>query len=449
MTRSMYRLPFLCTALLILVLIQAATCQAKEISVELVWKLGQAGWVEIEVEKGDYRLIVDTTILKFPAGSSLQVGWGGWAPVLRINHEEFQVFRGSVLEIKGINPGSLRVKTPGAQAAVYRGDLHLSWQNSHWQLVNRVDREDYLKGVVPIEMSNEWSNGGSEALKAQAVAARTFLVKHTENGKKTITDSPDIDQAYAGKLVEGEASAAVEATRGEILVDDQSRQPIEALYSSHSGGYTEDAKNVWGKSDINNVSHPDPYSQAVGGAANHWRFIVSAPVLGSAFGLGPVQNVELDKFPSGRVKSVRMEDGFGLSKTVTARTFVKKFYPFGQPIQKFAFLGSFFEVQKIAASRDPFEKSGLTVFLAFQESPASDLASLYPKEQGPLLSRILSSSLGPSADSQPFGVFIFDGRGWGHGVGMSQWGAYHMSQLGYNYKEILSFYYNNTLIRKI
>lgn len=249
--------------------------------------------------------------------------------------------------------------------------------------------------------------------------------------------------------MEGEASAAVEATRGEILVDDQSRQPIEALYSSHSGGYTEDAKNVWGKSDINNVSHPDPYSQAVGGAANHWRFIVSAPVLGSAFGLGPVQNVELDKFPSGRVKSVRMEDGFGLSKTVTARTFVKKFYPFGQPIQKFAFLGSFFEVQKIAASRDPFEKSGLTVFLAFQESPASDLASLYPKEQGPLLSRILSSSLGPSADSQPFGVFIFDGRGWGHGVGMSQWGAYHMSQLGYNYKEILSFYYNNTLIRKI
>ncbi|MFZ3131280.1 MAG: SpoIID/LytB domain-containing protein [Desulfosporosinus sp.] len=448
MTRIMYRLPFLCTALLILVLIQAATCQAQEISVELVWKLGQAGWVEIEVEKGDYRLIVDSTILKFPTGSGLQVGWGGWAPVLRINHEEFQVLRGSVLEIKGINSGSLRVKTPEDKAAVYRGDLHLSWQNSHWQLVNRVDREDYLKGVVPMEMSNEWSNGGSEALKAQAVAARTFLVKHTENGRKTITDSPDIDQAYAGKLVEGAASAAVEATRGEILVDDQSRQPIEALYSSHSGGYTEDAKNVWGKSDINNVSHPDPYSQAVGGAANHWRFIVSAPVLGSAFGLGPVQNVELDKFPSGRVKSVRMEDGCGLSKTVTARTFVKEFYPFGQPIQKFAFLGSLFEVQKIAASRDPFENSGLTVFLAAQGSLASDLASLYPKEQGPLLSRIFSSSLGPSTDSQPFGVFIFDGRGWGHGVGMSQWGAYHMSQLGYSYQEILSFYYNNTLISK-
>ena len=437
MTRIVFRLPFLCTALLILMLIQAKPCQAKEISVELVWKLGEAGWVEIKVEKGDYNLIVDTTTRKFPAGSSLQVGWGGWAPVLRINHEEFQVLRGSVLEIKGINSGSLSVKTPEDKAAVYRGDLHLSWQNSHWQLVNRVDSEDYLKGVVPIEMSNEWSNGGSEALKAQAIAARTFLVKHTENGKKAITDSPDIDQAYAGKLVEGEASAAVDATRGEILVDDQSRQPIEALYSSHSGGYTEDAKNVWGKSDINNVAHPDPYSQAVGGAANHWRFIVSAPVLGSTFGLGPVQNVELDKFPSGRVKSVRMEDGFGHSKTVTARTFVKKFYPFGQPIRKFAFLGSLFEAQKIATSRDSFRKSGITVFLGSPE-----------KEQGPLLSKIFSSSLGTSTDSQPFGVFIFEGRGWGHGVGMSQWGAYHMSQLGYSYKEILSFYYNNTLISK-
>jgi len=439
MTRMMcrLRLPFLCAALLILVLIQAKPCQAKEIAVELVWKLGQAGWVEITVEKGDYQLILDNTTRKFPVGSTLQVGWGGWGPVLRINHEDFQVLKGSVLEIKGINSESLSVKTPQDKAAVYRGDLQLSWQSSHWKLVNKVDSEDYLKGVVPTEMSNEWASGGSEALKAQAVAARTFLIKHTENGKKAITDSPDIDQAYAGKLVEGQASIAVDATQGEILVDDQSQKPIEALYSSHSGGYTEDAKNVWGNSDINNVSHPDPYSLGVGGAANQWRFIASAPVLGSTFGLGPVQKVELDKFPSGRVKSVRMVDESGKSKTVTARVFVKTFYPFGQPIQKFAFLGSFFEAERIATSQSSFKKSGLTVFLGALE-----------KEQGPLLSKIMSSSKGQSIDSQPFGVFIFEGRGWGHGVGMSQWGAYHMSQLGYSYQEILSFYYNKTLLSK-
>ncbi|HZK54422.1 MAG TPA: SpoIID/LytB domain-containing protein [Desulfosporosinus sp.] len=438
MIRITERLPFLCTVLLILMLIQVKPCQANEISVKLVWKLSQAGWLEIQVEQGDYQLIMDSTTLKLPEGSSLQVGWGGWAPIIRINHQAFQVLQGNNFKIKGVNSGSLSIKTPEDKAAVYRGDLNLSWQSGRWQVVNRVDSEDYLKGVVPTEMSNEWYKGGSEALKAQAVAARTFLVKHTEKGEKAITDSPDIDQAYAGKLVEGEASLAVEATRGEIIIDEQSKQPIEALYSSHSGGYTEDAKNVWGKSDSNNVSHPDPYSQSIGGAADQWRFIVSAPVLGANFGLGPVTKVELDKYTSGRVKSVRMEDGSGLTKTVTARTFVKKFYPFGQPIQKFAFLGSLFEARKIPTNKASNSKSGLSGFL-------SSLGS-QEIEQGPLLSKILSSAKGPSTDSQPFGVFVFDGRGWGHGVGMSQWGAYHMSQLGYTYKEILTFYYTNTQI---
>ena len=446
MLQIVYRVPFLCMAIFMLVLSQATPCQANEISVELVWKLGQATWVEIDVEQGDYQLIMDSTTRKFPTGSTLQVGWGSWAPILRINQEEYQVFTGSVLELRGNKPGSLRVKVPEGKDVVYRGGLQLNWQNSHWRLINRVDSEDYLKGVVPIEMSNEWSHGGLEALKAQAVAARTFLVKHTENGKKPITDSPDIDQAYAGKFVEGEASAAVEATRGEILVDDQSRQPIEALYSSHSGGYTEDAINVWGNADSHNVSHPDPYSESVGGAANHWRFIVSAPVLGSTFGLGPVQYVGLDKFPSGRVKRVRLEDGFGHSQTVTGRAFVKVFYPFGQPIRTEAFLGSLFDAQAIEPSHDSYGKSGLTVFLDSREFSKS--ANLYHKEQGPLLSKILSSSLGTSADAQPFGVFIFEGRGWGHGVGMSQWGAYHMAQRGYSYKSILPFYYKNTLVQQ-
>jgi len=445
----MYRFPILCLVIFILLLSKTPSCQANEVSIELVWKLGQAGWVEIDVDQGDYQLNVDTTTLTFPAGSTVQVGWGGWAPVLRINQEEYQVSKGSALELREISPGSLRVKTPEGKDVVYRGGLELNWQNSHWQLINRVDSEDYLKGVVPIEMSNEWAHGGIEALKAQAVAARTFLVKHTENGKQAITDSPDIDQAYAGEFVEGEASAAVESTRGEILVDDQSLQPIEALYSAHSGGYTEDAENVWGNSDSHNVSHPDPYSEGVGGAANHWRFIISAPVLGSTFGLGPITNVELDKFSSGRVIKVKLEDGFGHFKTVTGRTFVKAFYPFGQQIKTEAFLGSLFDVRAIKPSHNMYGKSGLNVFLSSQELHESpELMKSQQKEQGPLLAKILSSSLGTSTDSQPFGVFIFEGRGWGHGVGMSQWGAYHMAQIGYSYKDILSFYYKNTLIHQ-
>ncbi|GAB6155303.1 SpoIID/LytB domain-containing protein [Desulfosporosinus burensis] len=446
MLRMVYRLPFLWMALLVLVLIQATPCQAEMVSVELVWKLGQAGWVQIEVEEGNYQLVLNDTAVKFSTGSTLQVGWGGWTPVVRINHGDFQVFSGSELKVYELKPGSLRVKTPEDKEVVYRGGLQLNWQEGHWRLINLVDSEDYLKGVVPIEMSNEWARSGTEALKAQAVAARTYLMKHSESGKKMITDSPDIDQAYAGRNVEGEASAAVEATRGEILVDAQTRQPIDALYSSHSGGYTEDANNVWGNTDIHNISHPDPYSQGVGGPVDHWRYIVSAPLLGSTFSLGPVRNIELDKFPSGRVKSVSMEDGFGNIETVKGRTFVKAFYPFGQPIRAEAFLGNFFEAQIIPPKWDSYEKTGLAVFL--KSLGDRGITKGYQAEQGPLLSKILSTSLGTNPDSQPFGVFIFKGRGWGHGVGMSQWGAYHMAQLGYNYQDILDFYYSNTLISK-
>ena len=444
MLRIVCRLPFLWIALLVLGLIQATPCQAKTVSVELVWKLGQAGWVQIDVLNGDYQLVINNTTVKFSAGSTLQVGWGGWTPVVRVNHENFQVFSGSELKISELKPGNLRVKTPEDKEVVYRGGLQLNWQEGHWRLINQLDSEDYLKGVVPIEMSNEWAKSGKEALKAQAVAARTYLIKHSENGQKMITDSPDIDQAYAGKNVEGEASAAVEATRGEVLVDAQTRQPIDALYSSHSGGYTEDADNVWGNPDTHNISQADPFSQGVGGPVDHWRFIVSAPFLGSVFGLGPVQSVELDKFPSGRVKSVRMKDGFGSTKEVKGRAFVKAFYPFGQPIRTEAFLGNFFEAQVIAPRRDLLGRTGLTVFLESSGDQGSTKGN--HEGQGPLLSKILSTSLGTTVDPQPFGVFIFNGRGWGHGVGMSQWGAYHMAQLGYNYQDIIDFYYNNTLI---
>lgn len=447
MSRKTHRLPFFYVVFMIFFFIQVTSCQAKDVSVELVWKLGQAGWVEIVVEKGDYQLIVDSKTCSFPAGSTLQIGWAGWTPALRINYEDFQVLKGSVIEVTETSSGIIRIRTPKGEDATYRGSLQITWQNNHWQIINRVDSEDYLKGVVPIEMSNEWANLGIEALKAQAIAARTYLVKHSENGKKPITDSPDIDQAYAGVLVEGEASDAVEATRGEILVDAQSHIPINALYSSHNGGYSEDAQNVWGSNDIHNVSRPDPYSNGVGGAADSWRFIISAPVLGSTFGLGPIQNVTLNKLPSGRVINVKMEDEYGRSKIVTGRAFVKTFYPFGQPIQTIAFLGSLFNVEKIEPGNSTFDHSALSIFLGSPETPQSMRSlDLDQNQNGPRLSKILSSSQGTSANPQPFGTFIFEGRGWGHGVGMAQWGAYHMAQIGFNYQQILYFYYNNTLI---
>jgi len=68
---------------------------------------------------------------------------------------------------------------------------------------------------------------------------------------------------------------------------------------------------------------------------------------------------------------------------------------------------------------------------------------------GPRLGRIISSQEGTTVYSQPYGVYIFTGSGWGHGVGMSQWGAYHMAELGYSYVEILTYYYDHVLLIEV
>jgi stage II sporulation protein D len=416
----------------------ATTCQGKEISVELVWRFHDAGWIQVQVDQGSYILkegkqgIQNST--PFPTGSRLEMTWGGWTPAIRKNFEPYQIWRGSEVElISQEKNGVFKIRTPDGQAVRYRGSLTLSWESDHWKLINRIDQEDYLKGVVPIEMSNQWAEDGLEALKAQAVAARTYMVKKTQKTSR-ITDSPDIDQAYLGKNVEGAATQAVNETLGEILVDSSTRIPIDALYSAHNGGYTELAENVWGNSDPHFVTEPDPFSQGIGGAADKWRFIIGADSLGQAFALGPIKKVELDKLPSGRVKKVRMLDINGKEKSVSGREFVKMFYPSGQPIQAQAFLGLLFDVREIQGS----EKS--ISFLRRLEA----LKSRRETDSGPRLNRILSSAQGIREVLSPYNVYIFNGRGWGHGVGMSQWGAYHMAQQGYSYREILDFYYERT-----
>lgn len=437
---------------LLFLLFNARPCFGQEIPVELVWKFDNAGWIGIRIEEGNYKILQQSSTVSFPEGSYLECAWGGLTPILRFNDRPFQVWKGNEIELRAEDPSNVfRIQTPDGKSVRYYGSLRLSWAGTHWSLINEVDQEAYLKGVVPIEMSNLWARDGLEALKAQAVAARTFVAKKLET-KPKITDSPDIDQAYLGKEVEGSANMAIKATQGEVLVDSHSFSPIDALYSSHNGGYTEKAENVWSNSDSHFSSHPDPYSKGMGGAADRWRFIIGADVLGKAFGLAPVQKIQLNTYPSGRVKTVTMTDLKGTLKEVPGRTFVQTFYPFGHPLQTQAFLGVLFEVQKIPEqARVKESESELTGWKPFSLSSAEALTSSRNdrENQGPRLDRILSSSLGVRETPSYQSVFIFQGHGWGHGVGMSQWGAYHMAQLGFSYEQILNFYYNNiTLIKK-
>ena len=138
----------------------------------------------------------------------------------------------------------------------YRGIFQLKNTSRGLTLINVANLEDYLKGVVPLEMSPDIFNN-LEALKAQAVAARTYALKNVGRYKHLGFDLTDnqSSQVYGGMSAEHSLSnRAVEETTGEVIV--YKGQLINALYTSTCGGLTEDAENVF-------PGRPVPYLKSV------------------------------------------------------------------------------------------------------------------------------------------------------------------------------------------
>ncbi len=145
----------------------------------------------------------------------------------------------------GTNQVLIRTKTKGflcAKRAWYRGDFIITnWGNAGATLINKLPLEDYLKGVVPSEMPSKWN---TEALRAQAIAARSYAVatrtagKHASKGFDLVDTTAD--QAYGGASAEkATTTKAVEDTRGIVLVQD--KKVLPTYYHASSGGQTK----VW------------------------------------------------------------------------------------------------------------------------------------------------------------------------------------------------------------
>ncbi|MGM9993579.1 MAG: SpoIID/LytB domain-containing protein [Candidatus Avigastranaerophilus sp.] len=138
----------------------------------------------------------------------------------------------------------IRTKEAGflcSKRAWYRGEFTITNWNNKLTLINNVSLEDYLKGVVPAEMPSRWN---PEALKAQAIAARSYAVATTAAGKHAskgfdLVDTT-ADQAYGGASAEkASTSKAVDDTKGIVLV--QNKKVLPAYYHASSGGQTK----VW------------------------------------------------------------------------------------------------------------------------------------------------------------------------------------------------------------
>lgn len=266
--------------------------------------------------------------------------------------------------------------------ARYSGQIRVWKGEKGLYVVNELSLEDYVESVVAAEVGTNWE---IEALKAQAVVARTYAVykKNALSNQGTIYDltSSVLHQVYNGNNSQFKITFAVRSTESEILT--YNGLPIEALYHSTCGGKTESPEEVFGRKI--------PYMRSVESRCDlspYWVWERKIPLseIEEALKLSDVRGLEIaSRTSTGRAKEIAiiMAQGNMLIKAT--------------------------ELRKI---------------LGWSKLPSTNF------------------EIKVDGDS-----VIFEGRGYGHGVGLCQWSALQMAAEGKTYREILSFFYPGTEIR--
>ena len=203
-------------------------------------------------------------------------------------------------------PGS----TPLVLDRPYRGQIEVGVTGQKLNAVNVVGLELYLQGVIAQEMPSAWPD---EALKAQAVAARSYALSHRVSGKGFDLYADVRSQVYGG--VAGEhprTTAAVQRTKGEVLLWEG--KPIDALFHSTSGGKTLAAVEVFGKAVPYLVAADDPHSAL--SPVHRWgpTPIAEATIRKGLKLRSPVTALKLTRGPSGRVTTVQAVTASGTTK---------------------------------------------------------------------------------------------------------------------------------------
>ncbi|MDR1060446.1 MAG: SpoIID/LytB domain-containing protein [Clostridiales bacterium] len=317
----------------------------------------------------------------------------------------------------------------------YRGQIELvRVGGSDMTVVNILAMDDYLYGVVPREVQ---ASSAEEALKAQAVAARTYTVnamrKHASLGFDLCNTQNC--QVYSSAGDEHErTTAAVDATSGKIVTWQGS--PAQVFYFSSSGGATEDVKNVWGSTSFPYLaSVPDEYES--GNSLHYsWEAVYTAAeiqsrLLKNGVDIGAVSGVAITGVSAaGRATEVTITGSKG--KKVYAREACRYFLE-GIYSQLYTITTNGKSYQAIGASGG---KAGIAPE-GKAAAAGSGLAATLPS--GGLMAVSGTGAVEPLPTES--GAYRFLGKGWGHSVGMSQEGAKGMAAAGFAYAEILKHYF--------
>ena len=296
----------------------------------------------------------------------------------------------------------------------YRGALLLRAQGDGLQAINRLPLETYLAGVVGSEMPASWPQA---ALRAQAIASRTYALQQLRPEAPYDLKATVASQVYKG--VESESAAvreAVASTRSQVLMHGE--RLINAVFHSSSGGLTENSGDLWSRQVPYLVSVPDDDSVS---PVSRWEKTFTPEALKQAFqeigGAITIQPLETSK--TGRIRRAKVVGPQG--ELVLTGSALRERLGLRSTLVQFRF--------------EPAGRDGTAEAMPALPLPA---ASVNPEE-----ANAAPNPLSPTPSLQ----LVARGRGFGHGVGMSQWGAYALALHGKSHEDILRHYYRGAVLR--
>ena len=420
----------------------AATLENNNIRVLLASGEGE---ITVRIDEGVYNIAGGS--LAVSAGSSVSVRVTNDFYVVKVDGQE--VTRSTFpITLSPIPQGIFTVNgTKYRDAFSFKKDA-----NGSLLLINTIDVEQYLYGVLGKEIGYRVNIA---ALKAQAVASRSFALASVNSSALYDVTATTVSQVYGGYTEElyavpYEIKKAIDETSGEVLLYRDPSSGVLSLvpgyYHSNGGGYTERISNVWGNEKIPWKGVPSPYDNN-GSTKYSWQIIYTPAQIvqfANSYGktdIGTLVSIKLSKTDdngnptaSGRATKV---DIIGSKDTVTAvRDQIR------------AALGNLpstmIDISFGASSLLTIKGGGNTILTT------GDLSPLYVMGAGSSVAQIDSKSdiyvIGAGgvrnlSEQNISEQVIITGQGTGHGVGMSQAGAVGMADAGYTYREILSHYY--------
>lgn len=349
---------------------------------------------------------------------------------LNSNGEIFSCAAGYVLQVRG---------------TLYRGCIKVERDVDSFKLINYVALEDYLRGVVPKELLCN----SLEAVKAQAVVARTYALARCFSNTTYDVDCGTRSQVYGGASAEAAISDRAVAETNGLVLTYHGKLANQTLYHSACGGKTESPLYVYG-------SYSEPYlmsvdcidEQGVADCASSpyasWQVRWSKDELGQElsqyFGkkLGSVVGLEVvEQGPSGRVAKLKVH--FENDSTM---------------LLEYGAIRSALRFKDAAGNVRSLPSAKFSITEGLFESPEAKIA--HSEQMTPIMGQVLNLVEAEKdleeeiadlrqPDKQSNYVTL-SGQGWGHGVGMCQWGAMGMAKRGKDYRQILARYFVDTRI---